>query len=204
MGQKIGHCRPLPPPNLEGNVSLEQALQERRSIREYSNASLDLREVSQILWSAQGITHGDGYRTAAAAGALYPLEIYLVSGDVSGLSAGIYRYRPKRHELELIRTGDVRARLSAAALNQTWMRNAPAVIAITAVHERTAKKYGRRASRYIHMEVGHAAQNVYLQATALDLATVLVGAFEDLEVQKILGMPDDHVPLGLMPLGHKP
>ncbi len=155
----------------------------------------------QSLWSAQGHTHADGFRTAPSAGALYPLEIYVVAGDVADLPAGVYRYQPREHNLVLVQRGDLRAPLASAALGQAWIRSAPAVLAIAGVYQRTARKYGKRGRRYVHIEVGHAAQNVYLQATTRGLATVLVGAFNDTEVQEVLGLPSDHAPLGLMPLG---
>ena len=201
MGQEVGHRVRLPSPRHTGGLSVEEALQQRRSIREFGPGRLELADVSQSLWSAQGLTHADGFRTAPSAGALYPLELYVVAGDVADLPAGVYRYQPKEHKLVLRQRGDLRASLASAALGQAWIRRAPAVLAIAGVYQRTARKYGKRGRRYVHMEVGHAAQNVYLQATARGLATVLVGAFNDTEVQKVLGLPSDHAPLGLMPLG---
>jgi SagB-type dehydrogenase family enzyme len=192
----------LPTPQTQGELSLEEALSQRRSIRDYAPEPLTLAEVGQILWAAQGITHPDGYRTAPSAGALYPLEVYLVAGDVTDLPPGVYRYRPLKHELIPVQSGELRAPLCAASLGQESIEEAPAVVVITAVYERTARKYGQRARRYVHIEVGHAAQNVYLQAAADGLATVIVGAFHDEKVQSVLGLPADHEPLALMPLGH--
>jgi SagB-type dehydrogenase family enzyme len=162
---------------------------------------LSLEDVSQILWAAQGITARAGLRTAPSAGALYPLEVYLVAGDVEQLGAGVYLYREDAHELVMTLEGDYRKRLASAALGQTWMQRAPAVIVIAGIYQRSARKYGQRARRYVHIEVGHAAQNVYLQAVARDLGTVIVGAFDDTRVQSVLGLPADHMPLGLMPFG---
>jgi SagB-type dehydrogenase family enzyme len=133
-----------------------------------------LEEVSQILWSAR---------------ALYPLEVYLIAGDVDGLPPGVYRYQPRNHELQVVRRGDPRSALAAAAVGQNWFRRAAAVLVIAGVYDRTAQKYGARAPRYVHIEVGHAAQSVYLQATALELGTVFVGAFRDTEVQEVLELP---------------
>ena len=178
----------LPDPRLEGDVSVQAALRARRSIRDFSDEALTLGHVSQLLWAAQGITSADGGRAAPSAGALYPLQIYLVAGAVRELPAGLYRYRPRRHDLVRTVEGDLRA--------------APAVVVIAAVYSRTTGKYGDRGRKYVHMEVGHAAQNVYLQAVALDLGTTFVGAFHDNQVKQTLELPAAEHPLGLMPVGH--
>jgi SagB-type dehydrogenase family enzyme len=191
----------LPRAETAGEMSVEQALEQRRSTRDFARGGLSLDEIGQLLWAAQGITDRKGFRTAPSAGALYPLEAYVVVGNVDDLPPGVYRYSPKRHELIRIMSGDRRRALAGAALGQAWVKRAPAVIVIAGVYERSAKKYGRRAQRYTHIEVGHAAQNVYLQATALGLGTVLVGAFHDADVQEALDLPADHEPLGLMPVG---
>ncbi|MBT8067915.1 MAG: SagB/ThcOx family dehydrogenase [Gammaproteobacteria bacterium] len=193
---------PLPAAELGQEMSIDEALKQRRSIRKFGRDSIVLEDVSQLLWAAQGITSRRGFRTAPSAGALYPLELYLVAGNVTGLSPGVYHYRPKRHDLVLVASGDRRKPLASAALRQDWVRSAPAVLVITGVYQRTMAKYGQRGRRYLHMEVGHAAQNVYLQATARDLGTVMVGAFDDNKVQELLSLPADHEPLGLMPIGH--
>lgn len=192
---------PLPPPELKGPMSVEQALQQRRSIREFSGEALDLSDISQILWAAQGKTGSHGLHTTPSAGGLAPLEIYLLAGKVSGMAPGVYRYRVDEHALGRIRAGDLRTQLAAAAHGQTWAGEAPALLVIAADYQRTRKRYGSRAERYVHIEAGHAAQNVYLQCTARGAATVLVGAFDDGEVARVLGLPAEHVPLGLMPLG---
>ena len=193
----------LPKPVSTGDVPVEQALDKRRSVRDFSRKALALSDVSQLLWAAQGITSRRGFRTAPSAGALYPLELYLIAGNVDGLEPGVYRYRPKSHELVPGVSDDRRKALAAAALDQSWVRRAPAVLVIAAVYERTRKKYGQRTGRYVHIEVGGAAQNVYLQSEALDLATVFVGAFDDQAVSEALELPHDHEPLGLMPVGHE-
>jgi SagB-type dehydrogenase family enzyme len=159
-----------------------------------------LAEVSQLLWAAQGTTDPEGRRTAPSAGALYPLEVFLVSGKQGGLAAGVYRYRPREHDLVCVAEGDWRAKLATAALEQDRLANAPVTIVITAVYERTARKYKQRAERYVHMEVGHAVENVHLQAVALDLGTVVVGAFDDAEVKRVLSLPANEQPLCLMPV----
>lgn len=191
----------LPEPRQDSKTSVEWALRLRRSVREFRKEALTLAEVSQLLWAALGITDPEGKRTAPSAGALYPLEVFLVSGGQDELLAGVYRYRPQGHELIPMVEGDQRAKLAAAALEQDWLNDAPVTIAIAAVYERTARKYKQRAERYVHMEVGHVAQNVHLQAVALDLGTVVVGAFDDAEVKRILTLAVNEEPLCLMPVG---
>jgi len=193
----------LPDPVLDGSLSLEQALLQRRSVRSYADRPLTLELVSQLLWSAQGITDARrGLRTAPSAGATYPLELLLVVGDVEGLDAGIYRYKPRDHVLTSIRSGDVRPDLARGALGQAFIGQAPVSIVFTGVHGRTARRYGDRAERYVAMEAGHAAQNVYLQAVALELGTVVVGAFRDRQVVDLLQLDTAEMPLYIMPVGH--
>ena len=193
----------LPEPRLRSEVSVEEALLKRRSVREYGNAPLTLEEVSQLLWAAQGITSEWGGRTAPSAGALYPLEVYIVVGNVENLSPGVYKYNPERHELIKVRDDDVREELAEAALSQVWVKEGAIDIIIAAVYGRTTKKYGDRGVRYVHMEAGHAAQNIYLQAATLDLGMVTVGAFHDDWVKEIMSMPEDEIPLYLIPVGRK-
>lgn len=191
----------LPSPRYNSDVSIEQALLKRRSVRKYKAEPLTIAEVSQLLWSAQGITNPSGFRTAPSAGALYPLEVYLVVGEVKGLSQGIYKYLPRQHELLKIKDGDARRELAIAALGQSWVKDAAVDIVFAAVYERVTRKYGKRGIRYVHMEVGHAAENVYLQAVSLKLGTVVVGAFEDEKVKRILNMAESEQPLYIMPIG---
>ncbi len=192
----------LPKPKLRGKMSTEEALHRRRSVREYRKEALSLQEVSQLLWAAQGITkRPEGFRTAPSAGATYPLELYLIAGNLKGLQAGIYRYIPERHSLVRTVATDVRAKLCRASLGQPWVREAPVTLAIAAIYERTAHRYGKRAKRYVQIEVGHVGQNIYLQAESLGLATVAVGAFDDSEVKKILRLRGEEEPLYLMPVG---
>lgn len=196
-----GELITLPQPVLDSKTSIEAALQERRSIRDYTPESLSISEISQLLWAAQGITRPGGYRTAPSAGALYPLEVFLVSGQVDNLPAGVYRYKPEEHGLNLVLTGDILEELSAAALGQDAIRNAPAAIVITGIFERTMVKYGNRGIQYVHMEVGGAAENIYLQAESLDLGTVFIGAFHDDQVSQVLNLDDQEEPLCIMPVG---
>jgi SagB-type dehydrogenase family enzyme len=191
----------LPEARYDSQVSLESTLQQRRSIRDYLDEPLTLAEVSQLLWAAQGITSPRGFRTAPSAGALYPLELYLIVGRVTDLAEGIYRYQPHKHELIRIAEENRQSGLASAALGQSSVRDGAIVIVIAAVYEQTMRKYGQRGIRYVHIEVGHAAQNVYLQAAALHLGTVFVGAFHDDEVKKVLNMPDEEQPLCIMPVG---
>lgn len=191
----------LPPSEHEGEMSVEQALLERRSVREYAPGPLTMSEISQLLWSAQGITHPNGLRTAPSAGGLYPLEIYLAAGEVVDLEAGIYRYKPQGHELLSVREGDHRRELSRAALGQSALLEAPAVIVIAGVYERTTVKYGSRGVQYVHIEVGCAAENIHLQAVSLGLGTVFIGAFHDDGVKEVLRLGADEQPFALMPVG---
>jgi SagB-type dehydrogenase family enzyme len=184
-----------------GSAPLEAVLEDRRSVREYSNESLALPEVAQLLWAGQGVTRSDGLRTTPSAGALYPLELYAVVGRVDGLEPGIYRYRPHGHALELVVAGEMGPSLAAASLRQTWIEAAPLVIAVAAVPERTTRKYGVRGMRYVHLEAGHAAQGMSLQAVALDLGATTVGAFDDDRVAKLLRLPAAEIPLLLIPVG---
>ncbi len=191
----------LPAPRSEGGVSVEEALWKRRSARIYAEVPLMLADVGQVLWAAQGIANDRGYRTTPSAGALYPLEVYVVAGSVVDLEAGVYRYRPDGHLLVRIGGGDRRADLQAAAVDQASVGDAPATLVIAAVPERTTAKYGERGTRYVAMEAGHAAENVYLQAAALNLGTVAIGAFDDDRVEEILMLPKNATPLYLMPVG---
>lgn len=187
---------PLPPPVQQGRMSLETALARRRSVREYSEERLTLVELGQLLWAAQGITSPEGFRTAPSAGARYPLELYAVVPEA------VYHYNPQRHLLALHLSGDRRPDLYTAALHQESVLRAPVVIVMAAVYQRTASRYGReRTPRYVHMEIGHAAQNVLLQAVALGLGGVPIGAFYDDQVQRALALPADHAPLYLIPVG---
>ncbi len=191
----------LPKPIYHSDVSIEQTLLARRSVRIYQNSPLTLQQVSQLLWAAQGITSPHGGRTAPSAGALYPLEIYLICGNVTGLSAGIYHYVPATQSIEFIAKGDKRKDLASAAFNQTWVKNAAIDIVIVGVFNRTESKYGARGDRYVYMEAGHAAENIFLQAVPLKLGTVTVGAFDDASINKILNVSNDYHPIYIMPVG---
>lgn len=185
----------LPAPRQQGPLSLEEALAGRRSMREYSPHPLTWEEIGQLLWAAQGITSPQGFRTAPSAGALYPLEVYVV------LPQGVYHYLPQKHELRRTTAGDRRTALGDAAVRQRPVYEAPAVFVIAGVYQRTAVKYGPRAERYVHLEAGHAAQNLLLQAVALGLGAVPIGAFHDDQVRAALRLHAEETPLYLIPVG---
>jgi SagB-type dehydrogenase family enzyme len=189
----------LEKPSFYGKKSVEEALLQRRSVRDFKDEPLTLMDVSQLLWAAQGKV-GE-FRTVPSAGALYPLEVYLVARKVVGLSAGVYHYEVQEHALKPVIGKDVSGALASAALWQNFIAQAPANIVIAGDYERCAKKYGQRAKRYVDMESGMAVQNVLLQATALGLGGVVVGAFDDMQVQKILGISPKEVPLAIIPVG---
>jgi len=193
--EKQGDRVALPAPAREGGMPLQEALGRRRSVREFAAAPLSERELGQLLWAAQGANRSDGRRTAPSAGALYPLELYVATPN------GFFYYDPRRHQLERRSAGDLRMAISRAALGQKQVAEAPAVFLFSGVIERTSKRYGERAPRYVYMEVGHAAQNLLLQAVALNLGGVPVGAFDDTQLQQAAGLPADHRPLYLVPVG---
>lgn len=202
--QKANRSISLPAPSKTGEISVETALQQRRSVRSYAPEPLALKDIAQLLWAAQGVTSHNGFRTSPSAGALYPLEVYIVAGNVSGLKAGIYRYIPQKHALDFVQEGDHREKLSSAALGQGCVREAPVVIVLTGVSSRITGKYGQRGIQYMMMEAGHAAQNVCLQAVTLNIGVVPVGAFKEDQVRKILQIGNHELPLYLLPLGNVP
>ncbi len=194
----------LPEPALTGDMSIEETLKERRSIREYRDVPLSLQEIAQLAWSAQGVSDEvSGFRTAPSAGATFPMEIYLLITEVEDVSDGVYRYDYDNHTLEKIIDGDLRRDLYDVALRQPSIIDAPVVMAITGVVARTEQRYGGRALRYVYMEAGHVAQNVYLQGVALNIGTVVIGAFDDDGVADVLQLEDGEHPLYIMPLGNK-
>lgn len=198
----------LPAPKSERNMSLEEALNHRRAVRDYSRQPLSLEEVSQLLWAGCG-TQIDAVsgptRTAPSAGGLYPQELFVFAGNIEdskgGMEAGVYRYEPRDHQLVRLYSGDRREELARAALNQGFIAEAAAVLLIGGVVERTTAKYGKRgAERYVFLDAGHSAQNISLQATALGLSSALVGAFDDDKVSALL-RGDEAAPLYIIPVG---
>jgi SagB-type dehydrogenase family enzyme len=191
----------LPKPRYDSDVSLEKSLVKRRSVREYTHEPITLEDVSQLLWAGQGITSGWGGRTSPSAGALYPLELYVIVGNVDGLARGAYKYNPKGHALAMVIEGDLRSQLADAALGQSAIKNGAVDIVLTSINQRTTKKYGDRGIRYVLIEIGHAAQNICLQATAMELGSVMIGAFRDEEVRGLLKLPEEAAPLYIIPIG---
>jgi SagB-type dehydrogenase family enzyme len=190
-------------PAIEGgaDAELRRLLRERRSLRHFAEGSVTRGEVSRLLWAAQGITGECGRRTAPSAGARFPLEVHVVAGSVEGLAPGLYRYRARDHSLLPVVEGDRRRELCIAAYWQEWVERAALLLALSAVSERTTAKYGIRGFRYVHMEAGHAAQNVYLEAAALGLGVTVVGSFRDEEMKRLLQLAPGEDPLYLMPVG---
>ena len=186
----------LPEPALKGEVSLEEAIQKRRSVRSFSGKALTTPEISQLLWATQGITDRRGFRAAPSAGALYPLEIYLVSRN------GLFQYIPEGHKLKLAKAADLRQKLARASWGQGFIAEAPVNIVICAVYERVTGRYGERGARYVDIEVGHAAENLHLQAVALGLSSVPIGAFNDNAVAAILDLPAGTKPVYIIPVGY--
>jgi SagB-type dehydrogenase family enzyme len=193
-----GEVIPLPKAKIRGSISLEEAISRRRSVRRFQNKEMSMEQISQLLWSAQGITGKRGrFRAAPSAGALYPIEIYLVKSD------GIFHYEVDSHSLAMKNNSDVRGDLMLAALSQPFVKEAPVSIIIAAVRSRVTSRYGGRGNRYVEIEVGHVAENVHLQAVALGLATVPVGAFDDDRVSRVLSLPKNVEPLYIIPVGYE-
>lgn len=197
----------LPEPQIKGNMSVEQAIHDRRSVRRYTNQSLTLQDVSELMWAAQGITNQTTkFRTVPSGGRTYPLEVYLSigRGGVKGLNEGVYHYNPFNHSLEQILGNDVRPELSQAANGQPWVKEAPVNIVITGNYQKMIDKYKdeKLSTRFVDMEAGHAGQNIYLIAESRNLATVALGSFRDDQVRQVLGIPANEKTLYIYPVGH--
>lgn len=191
----------LPAPRLSSPMSIEEALRARRSVRQWREDALPLADVAQVLWAAQGVTDSDGGRAAPSAGALYPLELHVLAGRVDGLAPGHWRYVPRTHSLVSVADGDRRAQLAEACRGQDWVALAPVVLVTCGVEARTSARYGARARRYVEIEAGCVAQDVALQSVALGLGTVVVGAFDDAALARVLSLPAGEAPLLVMPVG---
>ena len=210
MGMNLGNQSPgdlpmklrLPGPEASVISHIEELIAKRRSVRKYKDKKLSESVISRLLWAAQGISSETGLRTSPSAGALYPLEVHLIIGEGGELEPGVYRYVPEDHTLVLEISGDIREKLSKAALSQPMIKNAPVSIVISAVYARITSRYGNRGLRYTHMEAGHAAQNVYLLGVELGIGTCAIGAFKDEEVRSVLKLPTNQEPLYILPLGY--
>ena len=203
----IGKVISLPKPAYKGTVTVEEALKARRTHRSFGSRAVTLKQFSQMLWAAYGVTaknFGLFLKTAPSAGALYPLDIYGVVGEktVETLESGVYHYRPDDHSINLIKKGDLRVGLAERSLQQMWIAEAPFILVITGEYQRSTIKYGRRGVTYTHIETGHVGQNIFLQAEALGLKAGIVGAFNNKQVIKAMGLPASHDPLVIMPVGY--
>ena len=178
-------------PQLKSQTSIEEALQFRRSSRQFSPEKLTLQQLSQLLWAGQGITSPLGLRTAPSAGAKYPLELYVISNQMEGLEPGIYHYLPQSHLLEKRSDNVAKNDLYSLSFKQSWVKDAPLLLIITANFAKTEEKYHRYAPAYVYMEAGHAAQNIMLQSVSLKLAIVGVGGFEHSKLNQLLGLKQE-------------
>ena len=201
----------LPSPITDGKMSVERALSNRRSQRSFVDRAISAEQLSQILWAAYGITQPmpdrpalrGGLRAAPSAGALYPFEIYAIIGKVDGVEPGVYKYISEEHKIVRTIDKDLREEFSNIALGQGHIKDAPVSIFYSAIYSRMTKKYGDRGGdRYVCMDLGHSAQNIYLQAEALNLGTCAIGAFSDDKVSELFQLPEEEVPLYIMPVGH--
>jgi len=195
----------LPPPAAKGTVSLEEALQNRRSTRKFANRSLELAQISQLLWAADGINHPQGKRTAPSGRAAYPIDLFLVAGErgVTNLAPGVYRYGVADQALELVAPGEFRPAVAKACNFQAWIGEAPVIVVITGDIKRSAVKNGDQAALFTHLEAGFIGQNILLQAGVLGLGAGVAGGFKDQPLAQALKLPDNDTPFLVLPVGHK-
>jgi SagB-type dehydrogenase family enzyme len=198
QGGSVGDSYELPQP-VNTNRSIEECMSSRRSVRSFTTDTLTPQQVSNLLWAAQGITDTNrGLRTVPSAGATYPLEIYLLA------SHGIFRFEPKVHSLSVLKLQDSRQELANACYGQPWVAGAQVSFVLCAVPERTSGRYGDRAMRYILLEAGHAAQNMLLEAVAMNLGGVPIGAFDDKKISNLIGLDtvqESTIPLYIISIG---
>ncbi len=187
----------LPKPDFDGPISLEKAITARRSWRDFRSQPLTLEQIGQLAWSAQGQDTKSKYRTAPSAGATYPLELFVVNEQ------GLFHYLPGKHALEKLTGQDLRSALATAGWGQEFIEAAPLTMVLAAEFDRTTRRYGKRGIRYVYMEAGHAAQNVHLQAEALGLGSVAVGAFDDASVSKVLSLSVNFEPVYMVVVGYR-
>ncbi len=195
----------LPQPVYTGRMAVAYALKVRRTVRSFAPKPLGLKQLGQILWAGYGVTANPFFKTVPSAGATYPLDLYVVAGQggVKDLAAGVYLYRPARHDLKRVKTGDFRADVARRAWFQSWMAAAPVLIVITGEYGRTTWKYTVRGRMYVHVEAGCAAQSIFLMVQDLGLAAGIVGAIRVSAIRDRLGLPDNHEPLLVMPVGFR-
>ena len=202
----------LPSPITDGKVSVEATMANRRSSRHYADQSISAEQLAQILWAAYGVTSPQperpatrgGFRTPPSAGGLYPLEVYAVVGNVDGIEPGLYRYVSEEHKIVRVINADLREDLCTAALGQTFVKEAPVTIFYSAIFSRTTQRYGDRGgNRYVWIDLGHSAENVLLQAEALKLGACVIGSFYDDQVNDLLQLPEEEVPMYIITVGHK-
>ncbi len=204
----------LPEPILSGSCSIEGALARRRSVRDFKNEATSLAALSHLAWAAQGVTRKEdappgwrwgtwegGKRTAPSAGAMYPLALYIVAGNVDGLRSGVYKYLAPTHELLAISDGDKRARMSTRGPGQKWIEDASILFVLSGNLGRLEPRFGDRSARYLHFEAGHVVENICLEAVALGLGSTVVGSFVDDAVKGVVGMPEEESPLVIVPVG---
>jgi SagB-type dehydrogenase family enzyme len=180
----------LPPPVLKGQQTLEECLRTRRSSRFFAEEPLSLEHVSQLVWAAQGVTGLGGLRASPSPGAVYPLHLYLIAVNVSGLRPGAYAYDPDQHVLALWKSGNLRARLVKAACDQPEPGDAAAAILVAATFGRMQREFGDNGVRLAYLEAGHAAENVCLQATALSLGVLTIGRIDVVEMKRMVDLPE--------------
>ena len=190
-------------PQFQSHTSIEEAIKNRRSIRKYKNQPLKLFQISQLLWAAYGVTDVRGFHTSPSAGAIFPLEFYVVAYNVEALDVGVYKYNFQNYSLNKIKDENIQDDLCLASYRQPCIKNAMAVIVISGIYEKTINKYGDEGKKYVHMDVGHAAQNIYLQCESLGLGTVVAAGFDGDKVKSLVGMSEKETPLYVMPVGVK-
>jgi SagB-type dehydrogenase family enzyme len=195
----------LPAPVTKGTMSVEEALQNRRSTRKFANRSLELAQISQLLWAGDGINNPQGKRTAPSGKATYPMDLYLVAGErgVTGLAPGLYHYNVADHALDLMAKGDFRTAVAKACNSQVWMTEAPVILVISGDYKRSEVKNGDKALLFTHIEAGLIAQNIFLEAGSLGLGAGIAGGMNDQALGQALKLPPANIPFLVMPVGQK-
>ncbi|MDD2834763.1 MAG: SagB/ThcOx family dehydrogenase [Methanothrix sp.] len=195
----------LQEPHIDGGISVEKALLERRSIRSFSDEALTLEEVSLLCWAAQGVTDDKGHRTSPSAMATYPLELYLLAGNVTGLPSGVYHYSPQGHNLTAISEGTKIPELFNSSMGgkEDWRKSAPAVFIVTGVFERMNKIPGQDLSRFVYVEAGTASENLLLEVVSLGLGSTYTAGFDENKTREYLSLESGETPIAVLPVGHK-